>query len=355
MLELALVVGIVVLTSAACSLFEAVLYSVPPAHIDTLERAGQPAGALLRRLRSQVDRPIAAILSLNTVANTGGAALAGAIATSVLESVWIGWFSAVFTLAILVFSEIVPKTAGVVYARQLAGPIAAPLQALVVAFAPVIWLSRRLTSLVAAGKAVERVSDEELLLMVRRGLSSGDLKPHEADVISNVLALEAKTAAEVMTPRTVLFTLPTAARVAEAAADKQLLRHSRVPVYDDDPDDIVGIVHRHDILRAAARDEFDTTLDRLMRRVVFVVETAKLDHLLRSFLEQRQHLMIVTDEFGSVSGIVTLEDVLEEILGREIVDEFDHVADLRAFARQQRGARRTPAPIASPDRGTDHE
>ena len=126
-----------------------------------------------------------------------------------------------------------------------------------------------------------------------------------------------------------------------------------MPVYDEDPDDIVGIVHRHDILRAAARDEFDTTLDRLMRRVVFVVETAKLDHLLRSFLEQRQHLMIVTDEFGSVSGIVTLEDVLEEILGREIVDEFDHVVDLRAFARQQRGARRTPAPIAPPDRGTD--
>ena len=146
MLELALVVGIVVLTSAACSLFEAVLYSVPPAHIDTLERAGQPAGPVLRRLRSQVDRPIAAILSLNTVANTGGAALAGAIATSVLGSVWIGYFSAAFTLAILILSEIIPKTAGVVYARQLAGPIAAPLQALVVAFAPIIWLSRRLTT-----------------------------------------------------------------------------------------------------------------------------------------------------------------------------------------------------------------
>ncbi len=348
MLELSIVVGIVVLTSAACSLFEAVLYSVPLAHIDTLERAGQPAGPVLRRLRSHVDRPIAAILSLNTVANTGGAALAGAIASNVLESVWIGYFSAAFTLAILVLSEIIPKTAGVVYARQLAGPIAAPLQTLVVAFAPIIWISRRVTRLLAAGKAADRVSDEELLLMVRRGLSSGDLKPHEADVISNILALEAKTAAEVMTPRTVLFTLPTATGVAEAAADKQLLRHSRVPVYDEDPDDIVGIVHRHDILRAAAKDEFDTTLDQLMRKVHFVVETAKLDHLLRGFLEQRQHLMVVTDEFGSISGILTLEDVLEEILGREIVDEFDHVADLRAFARQQRGTRPTSTPSAPP-------
>ena len=245
-------------------------------------------------------------------------------------------------------SEIIPKTAGVVYARQLAGPIAAPLQTLVVAFTPIIWLSRRLTSLVAAGKAADRVSDEELLLMVRRGLSSGDLKQHEADVISNVLALEAKTAAEIMTPRTVLFTLPTTTGIAEAAADKHLLRHSRVPVYDEDADDIVGLVHRHDILRAAARDEFDTTLDQLMRKVHFVVETDKLDHLLRGFLEQRQHLMVVTDEFGSVSGIVTLEDILEEILGREIVDEFDHVADLRAFARQQRGTRRPAAPPAPP-------
>ncbi len=337
MLELVLVVGLVVITSGACSLFEAVLYSVPLSQIDVLERAGRPSGAILRRLRSHVDRPIAAILSLNTVANTGGAALAGAIAARVLDSVAIGYFSALFTLAILLFSEIVPKTAGVVYARQLAGPIARPLEALVMLFGPIIWLSRGITRLVASGHEAERVSDEELLLMVRQGLRSGDLKPHEADVISNVLALEGRTAAEIMTPRPVLFTLPVATRLAEAAGDEGLLPHSRVPVWEDDPDDIVGLVHRRDILSAAAQDEFDTPLEQLMRPVHFVVESAKLDQLLRTFLEQRQHLMVVTDEYGSVSGIVTLEDVLEEILGREIVDEFDRVADLRAFARQQRG------------------
>ena len=339
MLELSVVVGLVVLTSAACSLFEAVLYSVPLAQIDALERTGNPSGPILRTLRAHVDRPIAAILSLNTVANTGGAALAGAIAARVLDSVWIGYFSALFTLAILLFSEIIPKTAGVVYARRLAGPIARPLRFLVLVFAPVIWLSRRVTRLVAAGREADRVSDEDLLLMVRRGLRSGDLKPHEASVISNVLSLEVKTAGQIMTPRTVVFALHTDTSLADAAANTQLLQHSRVPVYDDDPDDIVGIVHRRDILRAAAKDEFDTTLDQLMHPVHFVVETAKLDQLLRTFLEQRQHLVVVTDEFGSVSGIVTLEDVLEEILGREIVDEFDQVVDLRAFARQQRGGR----------------
>ena len=190
MVELAVVVGFVVLTSAACSLFEAVLYSVPLSQIDALERAGNRSGPILRVLRARVDRPIAAVLSLNTIANTGGAALAGAIAARVLDSVWIGYFSAAFTLAILLFSEIIPKTAGVIYARRLAGPIARPLRFLVLLFAPVIWLSRGVTRLMAAGHEADRVSDEDLLLMVRRGLRSGDLKPHEASVLSNVLALE---------------------------------------------------------------------------------------------------------------------------------------------------------------------
>lgn len=338
MLELALVVGLVVLTSSACSLFEAVLYSVPLSQIDALERAGKPSGPLLRTLRSQVDRPIAAILSLNTIANTGGAALAGAIASSVLGSVWIGYFSGAFTLAILLLSEIIPKTAGVVYASRLAGPLARPIMMLVKICAPIIWVSRLITQLVATRNETDRVSDEDLLLMVRRGLRSGDLQPHEADVISNVLALEVKTAAQVMTPRIVLFALHSDVTLAEAAADDHLLRHSRVPVYEDNPDDVIGIVHRRDILDAAAKDQFETSLEQLMRPVHFVVETVKLDQLLRTFLEQRQHLVVVTDEFGSVSGIVTLEDVLEEILGREIVDEFDQVVDLRAFARQQRAS-----------------
>lgn len=338
MLELGLVVGLVVLTSSACSLFEAVLYSVPLSQIDALERAGKPSGPLLRTLRSQVDRPIAAILSLNTIANTGGAALAGAIASSVLGSVWIGYFSGAFTLAILLLSEIIPKTAGVVYASRLAGPLARPIMMLVKICTPIIWVSHLITQLVATRNETDRVSDEDLLLMVRRGLRSGDLQPHEADVISNVLALEVKTAAQVMTPRTVLFALHSDITLAEAAADDHLLRHSRVPVYEDNPDDVIGIVHRRDILDAAAKDQFETSLEQLMRPVHFVVETVKLDQLLRTFLEQRQHLVVVTDEFGSVSGIVTLEDVLEEILGREIVDEFDQVVDLRAFARQQRAS-----------------
>ena len=324
------------LASGTCSLLEAVLYSFPVSKIDALERAGNPSGTLLRTLRTQVDRPIAAILSLNTIANTGGAAIAGAMASTVLGTAWIGYFSAAFTLVILLVAEIIPKTAGVVYASHLAGPIAKPLMILVRLFTPIIWISHLTTKLVATRQDIDRVSDEDLLLMVRRGLRTGDLQPHEADVISNVLALEVKTADQVMTPKSVLFALQANTPLDKAAAYGRLLQHSRVPIYEDSPDDIIGIVHRRDILQAAANDEFDTSLEALMNPVHFVSESTTLDQLLRTFLGQRQHLVVVADEFGSVSGIVTLEDVLEEILGREIVDEFDQVADLRAFARQQR-------------------
>lgn len=343
MVELAVVVALVVGTSATCSLFEAVLYSVTPGRIDALEREGRRSGNLLRQLRTDVDRPIAAILSLNTLANTGGAALAGALAASALGGGWIPYFSAAFTLAILFISEIIPKTAGVVFSSQLAGPIARPLQLLVILFAPFIWLSGKVTRLlIAAAPEHEGVSDEDLLLMVRRGLSTGDLEEHEAHVIRNILKLETTTARQIMTPRPVMVSLDTGTTLKAVADNEQLLHHSRIPVYDTDPDDVIGIVHRRDMLQAVARDEFDTTLEHLMRPVHFVVETTRVDQLLRTFLDKHLHLVVVTDEFGSVSGVVTLEDVLEEILGHEIVDEFDQVADLRAFARQQRTARSQP-------------
>ncbi len=335
MLELAFVVVIVIATSAACSLFEAVLYSVPMSHVESLARSGRATGVIFRQLRANVDRPIAAILILNTIANTGGAAVAGAIATRVFGSAWLGYFSAVFTLAILMLSETIPKTAGVVHATRLAPLIAYPLHLLVWVLTPFIWLSQLATRLIAS-KQQHRVSDEDLLMMVRLGMRSGDFQPHEALVIENILALEAKRAREVMTPRTVVFALSADTTVGEAKLRDDLLGHSRVPVYAKDFDDVVGIVHRRDVLAATSQDRDDLTLKDLMRPVHFVVDSAPLDKLLRTFLERRQHLVIVIDEFGGFAGVVSLEDVLEEILGREIVDEFDSFADLREVARKRR-------------------
>ena len=336
MVELYLVVGLVLITSAACSLFEAVLYSVPVGHIEALERSGRPSGRTLRELRRRVDRPIAAILSLNTIANTGGAAIAGAIATSVWGPSRVVYFSIAFTLAILLFSEMIPKTIGVVYSRPLAGVIARPLQWLVTVLGPLIWVSRLATGLVWKGHAEQRVSDEDLLLMVRLGVRSGDFKPLEASVIRNVLALETKTARDVLTPRTVVFALGAKTTTQEAVGNRELERYSRVPVFDEDPEDVVGIAHRVDILTAVAQDRFVVKMEELMRPIHFVVDTAPLDQLLRTFLERHQHMVAVIDEFGGFSGIVTLEDVLEELIGREIVDEFDQVTDLRAYAHRRR-------------------
>lgn len=334
--ELVVVVMFVLAASAACSLFEAVLYSVTPSRVEVLGKAGRPSGRLLKQLRLQVDRPIAAILSLNTIANTGGGALAGAIAARELGEGNVVYFSVAFTLAILFFSEVLPKTVGVVFASQLAPWIAYPLRGLVVLFRPLIALTRLVTRLVLEGHKEHHVSDEDLLALVGSGLRSGTLKQHEAIVIRNVLSLETRTAKDVMTPRPVVFTLGASVTTQKAAATGELNKHSRVPVFDVDPDDLVGVVHRRDVLSAVANDRFDVTLDALMRPLQFVIDSTSLDELLRVFLDRRQHLTAVIDEFGAFVGIVTLEDVLEELIGREIVDEFDQVTDLRAFAHRRR-------------------
>ena len=336
MTGLMLVVGAVLATSAVCSLFEAVLYAVPKTHIEMLKREGRPAGQILFQLKQQVDRPIAAILSLNTIANTGGGAMAGALAASALGASRVGYFSVAFTLAILVFAEVLPKTIGVVYARALSRWIARPLRWLVLLFRPLIALTQVATNLVWSGHQEHRVSDEEVLTLVGSGLRSGDFQRHESDMIANVLALETKTAGEVLTPRTVVFALDAATPVRDAAGNSALMKHSRVPVFDKGPDDVVGIVHRADVLMAVARDRFEAKVEELMRPVHFVLETTPLDQLLRTFLEIHRHMAVVIDEFGGFVGIVTLEDVLEELIGHEIVDESDQVTDLRAFAHQRR-------------------
>lgn len=338
MIELLIVVLAVVLISGTCSLFEAVLYSVPVSHVESLAQAGQKSGKILRRLRNNVDRPISAILSLNTIANTGGASLAGIIAGNILgkDSIEEYVFSAAFTLAILLFAEVIPKTIGVVYARPVASFIAQPLQLLVWVFTPFILLCRLATRLVAKEQEDQNISDQELISLARLGHRSGSLDPTEAGVIQNILSLKSQTAAEVMTPRTVVFSLSENLTLEEARNQKGFWAHSRIPVYSEGFEDIVGIILRRDMLAALTDEEDNRTLSDLMRPVHFVAESHTLDRILQLFLEKRQHLFIVIDEYSGLSGVLTLEDVLEEILGKEIVDESDQVTDMRELARRRR-------------------
>lgn len=340
MFELTLAVAIVVAASATCSLFEAVLYSVPLGHIEKLVEGKSRAGKVLQRLRQEVDAPITAILSLNTISNTAGAAIAGAIAARVLGAGNVVYFSAVFTIIILLFAEILPKTIGVTFNRTLAPLIAIPLQGLVIVFRPAVWAIGLVTKLISSQRSESDISQEELIVLARLGLKAGSLDPDEVRVIENILSLRNTSAKAVMTPRTVLFALQAETTVEEVFHDKRSWAYSRVPVYDESVDDVVGVVFRRDIMAAVAEDKKDLKVEELMKPVHFVLMTMKLDKVLQRFLELGQHMFAVIDEFGGLSGVVTLEDVLEEILGREIVDEFDEVADMRELAKKRRAAAR---------------
>jgi len=336
MTELVLAVGFAVIISACCSLFEAVLYSVPMRHLETMVQAGSISAKIFKKMRLKVERPIAAILTLNTIAHTAGAAVAGSAAAAVFGHEWLGYFAGAFTLIILIFSEIVPKTVGVVYGKSLIPFVAYFLKALVLAMVPVIWLSSLVTRLIARDKAEDSVTAEELQVMARLSLSSGGIKDYQEKTIERILTLQNKKVKDVMTPRTVVFSLSEHLTLEEVSQKLVKWEHSRFPVYDEDMEDVVGIVLTKELLIALSEGRKDSPLTDLMRPIHFVVETAALNQVLMEFLESRQHLFVVLDEYGGLSGLITLEDILEEILGREIVDESDIVVDKRMLARRRR-------------------
>ncbi len=336
MTELLLAVGVAIFVSAGCSLFEAVLYSVPMRHIETMVEAGKPSAKIFKKMRLNVDRPIIAILSLNTIAHTAGAAVAGSAAASVFGYEWLGCFAVFFTLAILIFSEIIPKTAGVVYGKALIPFVAHTLKGLVFTMAPAIWLSSLLTRLISRDKTDDSVTAEEIQVMARVSLRSGGIKPYQERIIERILTLQDKVVKDVMTPRTVIFSLSEHLSLEEASHKVSRWEHSRFPVYDEDREDIVGMVLTKELFIALSEGRKGEPLTELMRPVHFVVETASLNNILMEFLELREHLFVVLDEYGGLSGLISLEDILEEILGQEIIDESDVVVDKRRLARQRR-------------------
>ena len=335
MLELIAVVLLATIISAGCSLFESVLYSIPLRHIETLVHRRKRSGLILKELRANVDRPIAAILSLNTIANTAGAAIAGAAATAVFGHLWLRFFSACFTLIILIFAEIIPKTAGVVYARSLAPMISLPLKWLVWVMTPAIWLCGLITGLITRHQKADSVSPDELRTMARLSLRLGGNMPYQESVIDNILSLGTVMIKNVMTPRTVISSLSEHLTIGEACRKTEQWEHSRLPVYDKDTEDIVGIVLTKELFMALAAGKENRPLTEIKRPARFVVETATLNKVLMEFMSSRQHLFVVIDEYGGLSGLISLEDILEEILGREIMDESDQVADKRDLAKQK--------------------
>ncbi len=301
-----------------------------------MKKKGHSSANLLLKLRADIDEPITAILTLNTIAHTVGAAIAGAAAAVLFGEANLIWFSIIFTLAILLFSEILPKTGGVTYAVRLAPYIAHPLHWLVIVLKPIIWLCRSVTSLVPSKENQDIVSASELQTIAALSRQSGQIEHDQETVINNILELTSRIVREAMTPRTVVFSLDEKLTVREAMRQASALSaHSRVPVYDDDPNNVTGIVMRKDVLLAAANRRENTLLSSLKKPVHFVPETARLNHVLIDFFERHQHLFVVVDEYGAVTGIISMEDVLEEIVGQEIIDESDRASDMRELARKK--------------------
>jgi len=301
-----------------------------------LKKEGHASAQSLQDLRANINEPITAILTLNTIANTIGAAIAGAAAAKLMGDQSVIWFSAVFTLTILIFSEIIPKTIGVTFSYKLAPIVAYPIRAMVVVLKPIIMFCKLITRLLPNKTDDGNISAEELQTIAVLSFESGGIEADEEKVITNILRLKKKIVRDVMTPRTVTFSLNELLTVQEAMEMvTRLGNHSRLPVYDREPDNVTGIVLRKDVLQAAAEGKLNLTLSRMIHPVHFVPETAPLNRILVDFFDRRQHLFVVVDEYGSMTGIISMEDVIEEIVGREIVDETDKAKDMRELARTQ--------------------
>ena len=319
--------------SFLCSIMEAVLLSITPSYVAALEDEGDATGTRLRELKKDIDRPLAAILTLNTFAHTLGAAGAGAQAVVVFGDAYIGAFSAVLTLLILILSEIIPKTLGAVYWRQLASPIAALIKPLLWILYPLVWLSQQLTKLLARGEQEQQVSRAEFAALANLGAEEGVFNPQESRILQSLLRFSELVARDVMTPRTVMVAFPTTKPVREISDNE--LRFSRFPVFEDNRDHVTGYALRSEILRTVAEDRGDTPVGEIQRDVLTVPEMLPLPRLFERLLERKEHLALVVDEYGGTQGIATMEDVVETLLGLEIVDEADTVQDMQVLARER--------------------
>lgn len=331
----------VVVVSAMCSLSEASIYAVRRPFIRTLSETGSAAGPILEGFKNNMERPIAAILIVNTAANTAGAAIAGAQASALFGAQALVWFSVLFTLTVLLASEIFPKIAGVAYNRPIARMVAIPWRLAIMALHPLVWLVEGVSKWVKPSGPVFAAPEDEVMQLAQISADEGSISADEADMIRNVLRLNDVTAEEVMTPRTVVFRLPSTMTLGEVAEHVEDWHHSRIPIYDpEETDRWTGLVRAYDVLVELAKGRLDRPVEAIARPLHFVPEVMPGHMLLQRFIEERTHLFAVVDEFGGMAGVVTLEDVVESLIGREIVDEVDKFADWREVARRRAARRR---------------
>jgi len=332
---LILLIIIVIIGSAVFSGLEAALFAIPQSKVELLRQQKRRGAIALHKVKERISRPITVIVIFNNIFNIVGSMFVGVVAAQVFGTYYLGIISAVLTFLIIVFGEIIPKTLGENYAERVALFCAPILLWATRVLLPVVWLFEQITKNFTKGRRL--VSEEEIQIMSHLGSLEGTIEKDEREMIENVFSLNDMHARDIMTPRTVMDALQADMRLGDIRDGLFDEAFSRIPVYVEDVDDIIGIVYRIELLTALAKGEDDRVVRDFLKEALFVDERMRADHLLPLFQRKRSHLAIVKNEFGGTSGIVTLEDVLEELVG-EIIDETDDVVDPREEARRQHQA-----------------
>jgi CBS domain containing-hemolysin-like protein len=321
--------------SFVCSVLEAVLLSLTSGYVQNLQKQGKKSGELLEKLRREVEKPLSAILSLNTIANTIGAAGVGAQASVVFGSGYVGLVSGILTLLILIFSEIIPKTIGAKYWKKIAPIAAYILPVMIVLLYPLVFMALQITRLISKDDNECDFSREEFSAITEVGAKAGLFEKHEIQILNGLLKFKTTKVKDILTPRTVVFALDEKLTVEQCFQDIDSVIFSRIPVFDENIDDITGYVLKDDILLNYSQNKKTLQLKDFKRDIVTVLEFTFLPSLLEQLIKKRDHIALVVDEYGQVEGIVTLEDAVEEILGLEIMDEMDKIEDMREFALEK--------------------
>ena len=325
--------SVALFTSFLCSIMEAVLLSVPISYLKSQAEQGHRGAATMLDLKEDIDKPLSAILSLNTVAHTVGAAGVGAQATIVFGEAYFGLVSAVLTILILVFTEIIPKTLGANYSKALVGFAAKTMRVMIVLVYPLVWLSSIMTKILSRNKAEQlTVSREEISALASIGTQEGVFADKENKIIQNLIKLKNLKIKEIMTPRIVVVTANEEMTLQEFLQNKSFLHFSRIPIYQDNKDDITGYVFREMVFEKLAEDQFDLKLKDLKRKIITFPENITLFDAWEELLKNKEHISLITDEYGGMDGITTLEDIIETLLGFEILDEKDTVEDMQKYA-----------------------
>ena len=320
--------------SFLCSLLESVLMSTPISYLNMKEDEGDKHAALMMKFKQDTDRPLSAILSLNTIANTLGAAAVGHQATTLSGDYWFGLISALMTLLILVFSEIVPKTIGTTHWKSLLW-LSSVMNVLVYMLYPIVWIIEKLHDTISDEDPDLGISREEVSAMANMGEEEGVLDNSENKVIQNIIKLDDVKAYDIMTPRIVAAIAPENMTLRQFYKQEELSHNSRIPVYADSPEYITGYILRYDALENLAEDKFDLRLKSIKRKIAAFHEETSVSDIWESLLKTKDQIALIIDDYGCFQGIITLEDIMETILGMENIDENDTITDMQQYAKER--------------------